>query len=148
MLDIVFLQPKLQLCSEKQPLCISTYGVGSEVGTDRQLLTMFFNLNLKNTNCDGLSILGPGSDIIWRCDLVGVGVSLWVWALHKPSLCLWKFHPRCLEVSIPLAAFGWRRRTLSSACSMPAWILPCSHLDDNGLNLWTCKPALIKCCSL
>jgi hypothetical protein len=29
---------------------------------------------------------------------------------------------------------------------MPAWILPCSHLDDNGLNLWTCKPAPIKCC--
>ena len=28
---------------------------------------------------------------------------------------------------------------------MPAWILPCSHLDDNGLNLWTCKPAPIKC---
>jgi hypothetical protein len=22
---------------------------------------------------------------------------------------------------------------------MPAWILPCSCFDDNGLNLWTCK---------
>jgi hypothetical protein len=29
---------------------------------------------------------------------------------------------------------------------MPAWLLPCSCLDDNGLNLWTCKPAPIKCC--
>jgi hypothetical protein len=28
--------------------------------------------------CDGLHILGPGSGTIWRCDLVGVGVSLWV----------------------------------------------------------------------
>jgi hypothetical protein len=33
--------------------------------------------------CDGLYMLGPGSGIIRRCDLVGVGVSLWVWAL-KP----------------------------------------------------------------
>ncbi|KRY62422.1 hypothetical protein T4D_15966 [Trichinella pseudospiralis] len=24
---------------------------------------------------------------------------------------------------------------LDSACTMPAWMLPCSHLDDNGLNL-------------
>jgi hypothetical protein len=29
---------------------------------------------------------------------------------------------------------------------MPAWMLPRSHLDDNGLNLWTCKAAPIKCC--
>jgi hypothetical protein len=29
---------------------------------------------------------------------------------------------------------------------MPVWMLPCSHPDDNGLNLWTCKPAPIKCC--
>ena len=29
---------------------------------------------------------------------------------------------------------------------MHAWMLPCSHLDDNGLNLWTCKPAPSKCC--
>ena len=30
--------------------------------------------------CDGLYILGPGSGTIWRCGLVGIGVSLWVWA--------------------------------------------------------------------
>jgi hypothetical protein len=72
-----------------------------------------------------------------RCDLVGIGVSLWVWA-YDP-------HSRCLEGSLLLAAFGWRRRTLSSACAMPVWILPCSYLDDNGLNLWTCKPSPIKC---
>jgi hypothetical protein len=23
----------------------------------------------------------------------------------------------------------------SSSCNMPAWMLPCSHFDDNGLNL-------------
>lgn len=26
-------------------------------------------------------------------------------------------------------------------------MLPCSLLDDNGLNLYTCKPAPIKCCA-
>jgi hypothetical protein len=26
-------------------------------------------------------------------------------------------------------------RCKSSACAIPAWILPCSCLDDNGLNL-------------
>jgi hypothetical protein len=66
-----------------------------------------------------------------RCVTMGVGLRL---------------SPSCLEVSLPLAAFGWRCRTLSSACAMPAWMLPCSHLNDNGLNLWTCKPAPIKCC--
>jgi hypothetical protein len=75
-----------------------------------------------------------------RCDLVGMGVPLWVW--------VYDLHPSFLEVSLPLAAFGWRHRTLSSSCTMPAWILPCSHLDDNRLNLWTCKPAPMKCCFL
>jgi hypothetical protein len=30
---------------------------------------------------DGLYMLGPGSGTIWRCGLVGVGVSLLAWAL-------------------------------------------------------------------
>jgi hypothetical protein len=37
-------------------------------------------------------MLGPGSGTIWRCGLVGVGVSLWAWALIV--LAAWKrvFH--------------------------------------------------------
>jgi hypothetical protein len=31
--------------------------------------------------CDGLYMCGPRSHTIWRYGLVGVGVSLWVWAL-------------------------------------------------------------------
>ena len=31
--------------------------------------------------CDGLYMLGPGSGIVGRCGLVGVGVALWVWVL-------------------------------------------------------------------
>jgi hypothetical protein len=33
----------------------------------------------KVCGCDGLNMPGPGSNTIWRCGLVGVGVSLWVW---------------------------------------------------------------------
>jgi len=38
----------------------------------------------KKSGFDGLSMLGPGSGTIRRCGLVGVGVSLWAWAL-RPS---------------------------------------------------------------
>jgi hypothetical protein len=34
----------------------------------------------RETLCNGLYILGPGSGTICTCDLVGIGVSLWVWA--------------------------------------------------------------------
>jgi hypothetical protein len=75
--------------------------------------------------------------IIRSCSLVGVGVSLWMSAIRP--------HPSCLEVSILLAAFRWGCRTLSSACTMLAWMLSCSCLEDTGVNLWICKPAPIKC---
>jgi hypothetical protein len=29
--------------------------------------------------CDGLYMLGPGSDTLKTCGLVGVGISLWAW---------------------------------------------------------------------
>ena len=32
-----------------------------------------------DTSCN-LYMFGPGSDIIRRCGIVGVGVSLWAWA--------------------------------------------------------------------
>jgi hypothetical protein len=35
--------------------------------------------------CDGLYVLGPGVGMIRRCGPVGVGVSLWVWALRPSS---------------------------------------------------------------
>ena len=35
--------------------------------------------------CDGLYMLGPGSGTIRRCGPVGVGVSLWVWAIRPSS---------------------------------------------------------------
>jgi hypothetical protein len=35
--------------------------------------------------CYGLHMLSPGSGAIRRCGPVGVGVSLWVWALRPSS---------------------------------------------------------------
>jgi hypothetical protein len=96
-----------------------------------------------DTYCGGLNMLGPGSGTIRRCGLVGVSVVL----LEKVCHCgsgQWDPPPNHLGVSI-LAAFRWRCRTLSYSCTRPAWTLPYSHLDDNGLNLWTCKPAPITC---
>ena len=72
------------------------------------------------------------------------GVALLEWVcycecgLQDPAL-------NCLEVSILLAAFRWSCRTLSSSCPIPVWMLPCSHLDENGLNLWTSNTDPIKC---
>jgi hypothetical protein len=87
--------------------------------------------------CGGLTMLRLGSALLG-------GVAL----LEEVCLCgcgLWDPLPSCLEASL-LASFRWRCRTLSSSYTMPAWMLPCSHLDDNGLNPWTYKPAPIKCC--
>jgi hypothetical protein len=83
-------------------------------------------------------MLGPESCTIRRCGswmmcvIVGVGLK--------------DFLPSCLEGSLLLSAFRWSCRMFSSSCIMPAWNLPCSHLDDNELNLWACRPASIKCC--
>ena len=48
--------------------------------------TMPPDLNPKRVSCcDGLYMLGPGSGTIRRCGPVGVGVSLWVWAIRPSS---------------------------------------------------------------
>jgi hypothetical protein len=85
---------------------------------------------------DGPHMLGLGSGTVGKCGLVGVGVACEC-GLSYPC-------PSCLEVSILLAAFRWRCRTLSSSCTMPAWMLLCAYHDHNGLNLWIWKPAPIK----
>jgi hypothetical protein len=43
------------------------------------------DLSLILGNCDGLYMLGPGSGTVRRCGFVGVGVSLWVWAIRPSS---------------------------------------------------------------
>jgi hypothetical protein len=103
-------------------------------------------------------MLGPGSSTIRRCGLVGKGVASleWVWPCwSRCGLVVGVCHYRCRLsdppsssplASLHLVTFKWGCRTLRSSCTVPAWTLPSSCLDDTGLNLWTCKPAPIKCC--
>jgi hypothetical protein len=42
----------------------------------KQVEFSYWHLELNH----GLNILGPGSGTIWRYGLVGIDVSLWVWA--------------------------------------------------------------------
>jgi hypothetical protein len=53
---------------------------GKTLGKTEMLNTRGFFFNRRDM-CDGLYMLGPVSGTIRRCGLVGVGVSLWVWAL-------------------------------------------------------------------
>ena len=59
---------------------------------------------------------------------------------------LWDPTPRHMRAKLLQLAFGIRCRTFSSSSTMSACTLPCSCLDDNGLNFWPCKPVPIKCC--
>jgi hypothetical protein len=45
-----------------------------------------------------------------------------------------------------LFSFGTRCKTLRFSSARPALMLLYIHLDDIGVNLWTCKPTLLKCC--
>jgi hypothetical protein len=56
------------------------------VGTSGRALASF----PRKTCCHGFNVLGPGSGTIWRCGLVGVGVSLWAWGFKTLILAAWK----------------------------------------------------------
>jgi hypothetical protein len=91
-----------------------------------------------------LNMLGPGSGTIRRYGLVLVGLACWrKWV--TVGLGQWDILPNHMRASLLLLVFRWRCRTLRF-CTMHACMLPCSHLDDNALNLWTCKPVPTKCC--
>jgi hypothetical protein len=81
----------------------------------------------------------------WICTAQGVALFWGMALLEEVCHCGYGL-PSCLEDSFLLATFRWRCRALSFSYTMPAWMLSYSHLDDNGLNLWTCKPAPVKCC--
>jgi hypothetical protein len=101
----------------------------------------------KKTSWGGLNLLGPGSSTIRRCDLIGVGVALLEEIRHfgvgfeTLLLAAWKPVFSCLplEQDVELSA-------PPSPC-LPGCCYVSCH-DDNGLNFWNCKPALIKCCPL
>ena len=57
------------MCMIDLPTCMLVYYIYAMPVVNRRSLG----------TCDGLYMLGPGNGTIRRCDLVGVGVSLWVW---------------------------------------------------------------------
>ena len=91
--------------------------------------------------CGGLNMLGPGSDLIRRYGLVGVGVALLKEVCHCEG-GLRDLPPSHIGDSLLPAAFWSRCKTPGSSSSYA------SCLDDSGLNLWTYKPTPIKCFSL
>ena len=60
-------------------------------------------------------------------------------------VCCQDPQPSCFEISVLLAAFRWRCRTLRFSWTMPFWMLRCCHLVDTGLMLWTCKASQLNC---
>ena len=92
----------------------------------------YFCINI----CYGLYMLNSVSGTIRMCNTVGVDVTLCVLSDPQPS---------CFEISVLLAAFRWRCRTLRFSWTMPFWMLRCCHLVDTGLMLWTCKASQLNC---
>ena len=108
---------------------------------ERESLSHYYKRSLKKTEtkeptkqldgtmwtlsqCSSLNMLGPGSGTIRRCGLIGGCVSLWVQTLRPSSQ-----QPRSQS-----SACFQNKMLFCSSCIMPAWSLPFSHLDDNGLN--------------
>jgi len=101
-------------------------------------------------DCGGLNMLGLWK-VARRYDRVGRSVTLWRWTLrsyvHTP--------PHAEETFSPLGCL-WKTVSLWLASDQDVELLapptPCllagCHAfchDDNGLNLWSCKPAPIRC---
>jgi len=91
--------------------------------------------------------LAPIDSCIWICLAQGVALLGGVALLEEVCHCvsgLWDPSPSCLETVF------WLPLEQDVGLSAPlAWGLSgCCHAsrhDDNELNFWTCKPALIKC---
>jgi hypothetical protein len=73
-----------------------------------------------------------------RCNLVGGSVSLCRWALRAPMSSL---YPVWKKVS------SWQSldQDVELSAPSPTPCLPVYRHDDNGPNLWNCKPAPVKC---
>lgn len=103
--------------------------------------------------CGGLKKNGPHrlirSGTIRRYDLVGVNVALLEEACHL-GWALWfqMLKPGLVSHSLPSACQSVCEALSHLSSTMSACPTSCSHYDDNGLKLWTCKPAPVKCLPL
>ena len=80
--------------------------------------------------CDGLNMLSH----VRRYGFVQVVVALFNEMCHYGGGVL-DTPPSWLEVILLLNAFRSRCRTLNSSTARHTWTMPCSNLEDNGLNL-------------
>jgi hypothetical protein len=71
--------------------------------------------------------------VVYMCLGQGVALLGGVALLEEVHHCVVGFNILLLGALKPV--FRRRCGTLSSSCTMPVWMLPCSHPDDNGLNL-------------
>ena len=97
--------------------------------------------------CGGLNMLAPGTGTIKRYDIVRVGVAF------SEEVCHYGRGLKTLQLAgrklvFPCLPLDKDVALSNSSNPISAWMLPCSHHDDNGLNLRTGKPAPIKCCRL
>jgi hypothetical protein len=78
--------------------------------------------------CDGLHMFDSGSGTIRRRGPVGVGVSLWVWALRPSSQLPGSQYPASSPSDEDTEFLAPPTPCLPGCCHVPL-------LDDNGLNL-------------
>jgi hypothetical protein len=127
--------PFLRLALSK-PLCFLCYLPGSSVWLWLFLLITFWWLEYAP---QGVALLG-------RFGLVGVGIAL----LEEVCHC-WGgggfWDPPSSQVGTSLLLVSFDEDVELSAPSVLCLSGSChaSHLDDNGLTLWACKPAPVKC---
>ena len=86
--------------------------------------------------------LAHGSATIRRCGLIGGTASLWGWAWRVPSAPA--LPPEGLSLSWLLSYQDVELLAPSITPCLPECCHASCH-DDNGLNLWNCKPVPVKC---
>ena len=84
-------------------------------------------------------MLGQASGTIWKWGLVGIDVALLEEVCHYGWGGNWDSPSNNMRASPFLVAFRWRSWTLTFSCAITAWMLPCSHFNNNGMSLLTCN---------
>ena len=89
--------------------------------------------------------------VVWICLAQKVALLGAMVLLEEVSCCgggFWRMPPHPLPSFLKMPGFSWLQldQDVELSAPFPAPCLPgcchASHLDDNGLNFWTCKTAL------
>ena len=74
-------QHQVDLCVQGQPSTKYIFHYAMFRCSPHRLTCLNKPMGVQGVECDGLNMLGSESGTIRKCGLVGVGISLWVWAL-------------------------------------------------------------------